>query len=66
MPFSDPLDREQLFRELNAIKDGIDGIHARLDVLNSRTRKLEIKVAIQWMLWTLIGAAVLAILPVLF
>lgn len=55
MPLVNPLDREQLFRELGDIKGAVDGVNERLDTLNSRTRKLEIKVAVQWMLWFLTG-----------
>ena len=58
MPLPNPLDREQLFRELDEIKTLIEGVNARLDKLNARTRKLELKVAVQWMLWFLAGSLV--------
>ena len=45
------------------LKEGFDGVHARLDTLNHRTRKVEISVAVQWMLWIIVGSAVIALLP---
>lgn len=60
------IDREQLFRELGDIKvnqhDGFQGINDRLDTLNSRTRKLETKVAIMWFLWVATGTVVMALI----
>lgn len=58
MPLVNPLDREQLFRELSDIKSLIEGVNERLDKVNGRIRTLELKVAVQWMLWFLAGTAV--------
>lgn len=59
----EPLDREQLFRELSDIKSslkyGFEGVHARQDVANGRTTKLENKVNIMWWLWSSLGAVAL-------
>lgn len=50
-----PLNTEQLFRELDTIKEGqtvgFAGVHSRLDTLNGRTRTLENKMTIVW--WSL-------------
>ncbi len=42
------------------------GINSRLDTLNSRTRKLEASVAVHWILWCLLGAILLPLVPELY
>lgn len=63
---SEPLDREQLFRELSDIKAslkyGFEGVHARQDIANGRTTKLEGKVNLMWWLWSSLGALSLLLL----
>ena len=60
----EPLNQDQLFRELTDIKtrldDGFKGIHTRQDIANGRTSKLENKVTIMWLLWSAVGALLLA------
>lgn len=46
-----PLNVAQLFRELDTLKEMVGGVNDRLDTLNGRTRRLEVKVAIIW--WAL-------------
>jgi hypothetical protein len=45
------------------VKDGMSGVHARLDTLNGRTRTVERSVAVMWTFWGVIGAVALALLP---
>lgn len=63
---SEPINSEQLFRELTDIKvrleAGFLGVHTRQDVANGRTSKLEGKVNIMWLLWTSLGAIGLAVI----
>lgn len=54
------LTKDEFYRAVDDIKEGIGGIHDRLDKLNSRTRKLEQKVAVMWVLWTILGSTLLA------
>lgn len=53
------LNQGQLFRELNDIKERLDvgfaGVHTRQDIANGRTRTLENKVTIMWLLWGGVG-----------
>ena len=53
--------------ELNQdLKDDIAGVHTRLDLLNGRTRAVEEATAKQWLLFYLVGAAIVGIaVPVL-
>lgn len=46
---------------LEYIKDGVDGINARLDALNGRTRKIESTSAVHSWALSLGGAACLAL-----
>lgn len=60
----EPVNPEQLYRELNDIKtqirEGFDGTHDRQDVANGRTRILENKVTIMWLLWGAMGMIAMA------
>lgn len=70
------LNVEQLFRELDTIKDLIatadarveasaNGVHERLDKLNGRTRAMERNVATMWVLWGIVGAIGMALIPLI-
>ena len=72
-----PFNPEQLFREMDDLKDsiktlqtsmdtGFTGVHARLDTANGRTRKLETKMAVVFALGGLVWAILLPILPLAF
>ena len=41
-------------------------ITTRLDKLNDRTRALETKMAVQWLLWCLVGAILLPLVPEIY
>lgn len=47
------------------LREDIQGVNNRLDTLNSRTRKNEVSSAVQWVLWIIVGASALALLPLL-
>lgn len=72
MPIQDfaPINPTQLYRELNDIKEGqtsgFSGVHDRLDTLNGRTRRLEIKVAVISFIVGALGSISLALLPEAF
>lgn len=51
------ISREEFYHAMGELKSGIGGVNERLDVLNGRTRKVEIATAVQWMLWVLAGAS---------
>ena len=61
---------EQLYRELDEmrhdLRDGFGGINKRLDILNSRTRKLEIKQAVIWFILCILGSICTLLLPRVF
>lgn len=44
------------------MREGLSGVHQRLDTLNGRTRKVETSTSIQWFLWVMVGASLLALL----
>lgn len=46
------------------VKEGLSGVHQRLDTLNGRTRAVENSVGIQWTLWIIVGMGIAALLPV--
>lgn len=56
------LSKEEFYRAIDDLRQRINGINERLDLLNGRTRKTEVKVAVQWMLWVIAGAFALWIL----
>lgn len=60
--YHQPLNTEQLFRELGDIKAGVADVHTQLKISNGRIRKSEIKIAVMWLLWSLAGTAAVAIL----
>lgn len=55
--------REEFYRATDDIKAAVNGINARLDILNGRVRKNEIKIAVQWVLWIILGATLATLAP---
>ena len=52
--------------ELNQdLKDDIGGVHARLDALNGRTRRVEESTSTQWRLWILLGLGIAIAVPLI-
>lgn len=58
-----------IIKALDSLKEDlrfdIGEINKRLDVLNGRTRKVESAVSVHWTLWTIFGALILAVTPVI-
>lgn len=52
--------RDEFYRAVDDIKELVGGINGRLDTLNGRTRRAEIKIAIMWVLWFIVGSVALA------
>ena len=57
------ISRQELDRLYQTLDDGFRGVHSRLDLQNGRIRTAEIKIALMWLLWVLVGVAVAAVLP---
>ena len=59
-------DIESILAAIKELKDDVradvKGVQERLDRLNSRTRKVETGLAVQWVLWCIAGAVLLATL----
>lgn len=50
------ISREEFFHAIDGLTEGTQGIQDRLDILNGRTRSLEVASGIMWMLWVLLGS----------
>ena len=59
-----PIHTDIILDAIRELKDDVQadvkGVQDRLDRLNSRTRKVETGLAVQWVLWCIAGAILLA------